>query len=773
MSDKVLKKEKKIRRLAVLTGGGDAQGMNAALRAVSRTALRSGWKVYGIKDGFYGLYRLSKSRKPLSRAGGKLPIVEEMSWEYMSWAVRDGGSLLGTIRFERLKKEPGIAIEIVRKLTDPQNLKSKTGYGLGVKALIVIGGNGSLMGAYTLSWAARKLKRNLSIIVIPASIDNDIPKTEISLGVDSALNIIVSSIDRLVDTTSAVNRAIVVETMGRDCGHLAIMGALASGAQEVFCQERPPDDAKLKELLDNLTKQLAAGRRSAVIVVGEGATKGKLKTGSHIVDSITLHTMSHPELKGEEIPWDARKCELGHLQRGGPTSAFDRILATRMGAQAVRLLNKHSGKNIQMMVNLDGGDIGSIKLPDVVKAIGKKDDNEIQEMHNYANLVHQLSELKTPDPRNEYLVIVAGGPDSPGMNTAIRAVSQYALNKFNLNSLGAINGFEGLINNNLETIDWNGLRKAGIPARRAGCFLGANRWPMTLSDEDKGRILENLQKPYRGKIRGLVFIGNLGTALHAMELHEFFRKKKFNISIVYIPASIDHGLPSTHATLGFDTALNVVVQSCDKIADTAQASDRVFVVDTMGGGVGALTMMSALAAGAECAITAEEFGNGTMESTESSPIDEATECLKKLDRAMKSCEKKYATVLIQSRQLKNFDINRLLGRADVIFNPREVRKVELGHTQRGGNASYYDRLLATLMAVRAVEVIKAGRKSKAKLLAQRKRSIVEMDLAEALGHSKTEDSWSESNRMEKAKQLWRYEEIKELFHFISNDNPKE
>ena len=612
-------------------------------------------------------------------------------------------------------------------------------------------------------------------MALPASIDNDVPETEISIGVDSALNVIVESIDKLVDTTSAVNRAIVVKTMGHDSGYLAVFGALATGAAEVFYKERiVTDRAVLGNLLEDLNREYAsAGRRATVIVVGEGASFARLETDEfikHIEQSIIIDKA----IFSDEIPWDVRTSELGHLQRGGPASAFDRILATRMGAGAVELLNRYDASKMPRMVALKGGEIRSVSLDRVVEQIIRgKTAIDIKDLMYYARLVRELSKIPSRNQRkrNGYLVILTGGADAQGMNMALRATSRYALNKYGVETKGSLIGFHGLINNNLVSIRWGAKSKSKMPHRRAGSILGTKRWPIPFETEEKEKILTNLQAiDKRDCLHGLILIGGLGTALRAKELSEYFTKKSFNIRIVYIPASIDHGLPATNATLGFDTALNVIVSSCDKITDTGQAMERVSIVDTMGGGVGALTLMGALAAGAECAIIAEDFEKTRDSSLTQTSLEEATCRLRKLNEDLLQRERKFATVLLQHRQFQELDIARLHGRADELFKPLEARKTALGHTQRGGNASYFDRLLGTVMGVEAVKEImekKKPKKSIAKLLMWKEGKVQVINLVKALKNDGEGQPWSDVTRMENAKSRWQYEEIKKLFNEIS------
>jgi len=796
MTDTLAEMPEATRAVAVLTGGGDAQGMNAALRSVSRMAISCGCRVYGIRDGFYGLHRLAKTDRPLDETNGHRSIVDKMKWDYMSWAIRDGGSALGTIRCDEIIDNRPLQEDIVRKLTSDCHSDSPGPYGLGADSLVVIGGNGSISGAHALSLVAQdlakreELTRPLSVVAIPASIDNDVPDTEISIGVDSALNVIVESIDKLVDTTSAVNRAIVVETMGKKCGYLAVFASLASGAAEVFCRERRISRERFSELLSDLDREYASERRTAVIVVAEG---GKQKRG-FVADTVK-DFRTRPD--DEAIRWDVRESVLGHLQRGGPTSAFDRILASRMGARAVELLSRRDAAVTPRMVQLQDGEINFVSLDHVVQKI-KNGETAVSGdvLLGRANLVRELSSLPAEDLDDDCgrIVVLTGGADAQGMNMAIRAAARYALNKYRVETIGSKNSFTGLIEKDLRPLPWSEVGKSKMRQRRAGSVLGTERWPLRFEPDQKRQILETLKElNERDRLRGLVLIGGLGTALRAQELRDYLAEHDLRIRIVYVPASIDHGLPATHATLGFDTALNVVVSSCDKITDTSQAMKRVSIVDTMGGGVGALTLMGALAAGAECAIIAEDLDPSRDGVHTKTSLEEATGRLKDLRDDISRPDHRFATVLLQHRQFLELDLARLHGRADEIFGSLEarrtalgqtqlhsqagevfgsleVRKTALGYTQRGGNASYWDRLLGTLMGVEAVKAIMDDSpidEPKALLVRLKGDRVEAMDLAEALQNIGGGKPWSEATRMENAKICWRYGEMKELFRKIS------
>ena len=263
--------------------------------------------------------------------------------------------------------------------------------------------------------------------MVPASIDNDIPGTEISIGVDTALNVIVGCIDKLIDTSSAVNRVFIVETMGRNCGYLAVFGALASGAEQVFIPERPINNTAIEELLKDLQQEYGQGRRHAVIVVGEGAAMRTSPTD--YIENYILVGREETQTQTEAIPWDVRKSVFGHLQRGGPTSAFDRILATRMGAKAVDILAHSDDDDSPQMVALKGGAIEAIPVEKVIKKLEEGKAATSQErLREIAELARELSHLPKESDLQGSIAILTGGADAQGMNMILRGASRYARN---------------------------------------------------------------------------------------------------------------------------------------------------------------------------------------------------------------------------------------------------------------------------------------------------------------------------------------------------------
>ena len=302
-----------MKRIAVLTSGGDCSGMNATVRAVVRAGMASGVEVIGIQKGFQGL---------IDR------LYETMTTRSVSNVLQRGGTFLQSARCQEMRTEAGLRLA-------SNNLK-----GLGVEGLVVIGGDGSLKGGYAIH------QQGIPVIGIPASIDNDIPFTDVSLGVDTALNNIVRAIDNVKDTASSHDRAFVVETMGRNCGYLAVVETIAAGAEYSLIPEEPYD---LDQICKDLRRRYQEKRTNSIILVAEGAGKAQ-DIAAQIKDRIGFET---------------RVIVLGHYQRGGSPTVFDRLLGARFGQAAVEnLLTGNSGK----MVGLEGSEIVLTDLARVTTA---------------------------------------------------------------------------------------------------------------------------------------------------------------------------------------------------------------------------------------------------------------------------------------------------------------------------------------------------------------------------------------------------------------------
>lgn len=301
--------------LAVLTSGGDAPGMNAAIRAVVRAGIAQGWTVSGVRHGFAGLL------------GGELVPLGPRD---VGGIIQQGGTILGSARCDAFKTPEGReqALGV---------LKAR-----GVAGLVVIGGNGSQMGANMLA------KAGFPVVGVASTIDNDLPGSDITIGVDTALNIALEAIDRLKVTASSHERAFLVEVMGRDCGYLALMAGIAGGAEAIVI---PEIETSPEELAQELHASRERGKRHAIVVVAEGARYNARALAQYFREN------------EKRLGFDLRVTQLGHVQRGGSPGAFDRLLATRLGAEAVRRL---AAGEPGVLVGQLRGVVASTPLDDVV-----------------------------------------------------------------------------------------------------------------------------------------------------------------------------------------------------------------------------------------------------------------------------------------------------------------------------------------------------------------------------------------------------------------------
>jgi 6-phosphofructokinase 1 len=313
-------------KIAVLTSGGDAPGMNAAVRAVTRTALAQRWEVVGIEAGYQGLLEGRFHRLGNRGVGGIL---------------QRGGTVLGTARSTEFATSEG------------QELAASRLVKVGVEGLVVIGGEGSLTGALRLQ------ERGVKVVGIPATIDNDVFGTDTAIGVDTALNTALEAIDRIKDTASSHQRAHVVEVMGRRCGYLALMSGIAGGAEVVLV---PEFEANPQEIMRAFRRSWEQGKPHFIVVAAEGAPLS--------ADDI------HKYINATEGTFESRLTVLGHIQRGGSPTAFDRILASRMGTAAVKALSEgESG----ITIGLRDRRTGYISLKEVVGQV-RPLDADIYEM---------------------------------------------------------------------------------------------------------------------------------------------------------------------------------------------------------------------------------------------------------------------------------------------------------------------------------------------------------------------------------------------------------
>jgi 6-phosphofructokinase 1 len=282
-----------MRKIAVLTSGGDAPGMNAAIRAVTRSALDKGWEVVGVRQGYLGLIN-----------GNFIPLRARD----VGGVQQRGGTFLGSARCKDFHKQE-VRMEAIRQLNSED-----------INGLVVIGGNGSQTGACAL------FEMGYPVVGIASTIDNDLAGSDITIGVDTALNIALEAIDRLKVTASSHHRAMLVEVMGRNCGYLALMAGIAGGAEAVLLPEVPTTPEALAE---QFRQAYQRGKMHALAVVAEGA--------QYNAEALVKYFKEQKAYIG----WDVRATILGHVQRGGTPTAYDRLLGTRLGAGAVEALARN------------------------------------------------------------------------------------------------------------------------------------------------------------------------------------------------------------------------------------------------------------------------------------------------------------------------------------------------------------------------------------------------------------------------------------------------
>lgn len=674
-------------KIGILTSGGDAPGMNAALRSAVRMALDLGIGIYAINEGYQGMVK-----------GGDM--IRELSWDSVGGILQRGGTVIGTARCDEFRTRDG------RKKA-AKNLVEN-----GIDGLIIIGGDGSLTGAsiFRTEWPdliselvkSKDLPKNslekypnLLFVGLPGSIDNDMYGTDMTIGADTALHRITEVIDAITSTASSHQRSFVVEVMGRKCGYLAMMGALAAGADWLFIPEVPPDPETWKdEMCEALKAGRLVGRRDSIVVLAEGAQdkKGKPITSREIKETLE-----------DRIGEDTRITVLGHYQRGGSPSAFDRNLGTLLGHAAVQRLRDAKPEDPPQLIGMRGNRVESSHLMecvDLTKQIASfSEENQYDKVLELRgpgfHTTHEI--LKTmmqsePKPRDEGIenhriaVMHSGGP-APGMNTIVRAAVRWAVNQ-GQTMLGVNNGFSGLIKGDIKELDWMDVR--GMVSL-GGAELGTNR--SVPNEGDYYAIARTIEEH---KIDAILLIG--GESGYD-SVNEIFKRRKefpnFRIPIVCLPATIDNDRPGSELSIGADTALNSIIQAVDQIKQSAVASRRCFVVETMGNYCGYLALMGGLATGAERVYLHEE---GITLHDLQDDVDHLVTGFNKGKRLGLMIRNESAhPVYTTDFMVRLFEVE-----GKDLF---DVRQAILGHQQQGGNPSPFDRIQGVRLAVQSIEFL--------------------------------------------------------------------
>ncbi|XP_028846307.1 ATP-dependent 6-phosphofructokinase, liver type-like isoform X2 [Denticeps clupeoides] len=669
------------RAVAVLTSGGDAQGMNAAVRAVTRMGIYVGAKVYLIYEGYQGLVD----------GGDNIKLAH---WHSVTNIIQLGGTVIGSARCKSFMTREG-------RLAAAFNLAKR-----GVTNLCVCGGDGSLTGAncFRAEWsglleelvqkgriseATAKQHSHLNIVGLVGSIDNDFCGTDMTIGADSALHRIMEVVDAISTTAVSHQRAFVLEVMGRHCGYLALVSALASGADYLFIPEAPPEEGWEDHMCSRMEETRKKGSRLNIIILAEGAIhkSGEPISSNYVKDLIV-----------KRLGYDTRVTVLGHVQRGGTPSAFDRVMSSQLGIEAVVALLEATPDTPACAVGLSGN--RAVRLPlmecvqmtkEVQKAMNEKRFEEAIQLRgksfeNNWNIYKLLAHQKAAQSASQFsMAILNVGAPAAGMNAAVRAAVRVALAEGH-KVYTVINGFEGLANGEVTEAKWNFV--AGWTGQ-GGSLLGTKRTlPSTCMDE----IVGNIKK---FSIQSLLVVGGFEAFEGILELVEArSRYTELCIPMCVIPATISNNVPGTEFSLGSDTAVNAAMSSCDKIKQSATGTKRrVFVVETMGGYCGYLATTTGIAVGADAAYIFEDpFNIHDLQTN----VEHLSEKMKKdIQRGLvmrnEKCHEQYTTEFIHK-------LYSAEGKG--IF---DCRMNVLGHLQQGGAPSPFDRNFGTKLGVRSVE----------------------------------------------------------------------
>ncbi|XP_062271047.1 phosphofructokinase, muscle b [Scomber scombrus] len=668
------------RAIAVLTSGGDAQGMNAAVRATVRVGLYTGAKVFFVHEGYQGLVDGGDNIRPAT-------------WESVSMMLQLGGTVIGSARCQDFRTKEGrtkAACNLVK---------------LGITNLCVIGGDGSLTGAnqFRTEWSellgdlvkAGKITANeaknsshLNIVGMVGSIDNDFCGTDMTIGTDSALHRIIEIVDAITTTAQSHQRTFILEVMGRHCGYLAMVTALACGADWVFIPEMPPEEGWEEHLCRRLSDQRDRGSRLNILIVAEGAIDrhGKPITCEDVKSLVT-----------KKLGVDTRTTILGHVQRGGTPSAFDRILASRMGVEAVMALLEATPDTPACVVSLSGN--MAVRLPlmecvqvtkDVTIAMEERRFDDAVKLRgksfeNNWNTYKMLAHVQPPDTKsNINIAILNVGAPCAGMNAAVRSAVRIGLLQGH-QMLAVHDGFDGLAQGKIEPIGWSGV--AGWTGK-GGSNLGTKRSLPSKTMEDISLSIAKFN------IHAIVIIGGFEAYEGGLEMVQAREKyEELCIPLVVIPATVSNNVPGSDFSIGADTALNTITMTCDRIKQSAAGTKRrVFIIETAGGYCGYLATMAGMASGADAAYVFEDpFSIHDLEMNVMHLVEKMKTTVKRgLILRNENSNANYTT---------DFIFNLYSEEGKGVF---DCRKNVLGHMQQGGTPSPFDRNFGTKMGVKSV-----------------------------------------------------------------------
>jgi 6-phosphofructokinase 1 len=694
-----------MRRIGILTSGGDAPGMNAAVSAVLRVGLHRGMEVFGIAEGYEGLIQ-----------GGAM--IRPLAWRDADDIVQTGGTVLGTARSPAFRTPEG------------RRRAVRTLLGFGIEGLVVIGGDGSLTGAQILcdEWAGHVAalaeagmaeatawdERPFHVVGLPGSIDNDLYGTDIAIGADTALNTVVRNLDQLVSTANAHQRTFVIEVMGRNCGHLALMSAIATGGDWVLLPEEELAARWHGEMVAALQQGRAMGRRHAMVICAEGARH---------TDGLPISSREVERILADRLGVDVRATVLGHVQRGGAPSAFDRVLAAQLGAAAVDRLATATEATVPAMLGLIANHAvatplaevaeksravsGALDAGDFARALELRGPGFREALTLWRALSHAAPD--EPGAAAPAIAILSGDADAPGMNAAVRTIVRSVLQD-GFRAIGVEGGFLGLVTGQFRPLGW--MTVSGW-AGRGGTELGTSRY--RLRPDDGERIAGHLRE------QGIGALICVGGWLTYQEAHAAFGA--LGIPIVCVPATIDNNLPGTDFSIGSDTALNSIIGAIDKLKDAAVTTHRTFLIEVMGRNCGYLALLAALGGGAERAYLPEEGIS----------LAGLQDDVRTLLHGFRG-GKKLAIVINNEHSSRDYDtafLRRVFEQEGGDF--AEARSAVLGHLQRGGPPSAFDRSLGARLGAAACALAIAQLRSgtaTAQAIGIRDRELATMPLAE-------------------------------------------
>lgn len=682
------------RTIAILTSGSDAPGMNAVIRAVVRSTLFKGCRSFVIREGFDGLVQ-----------GGS--YIQEFTWEDVGGWNGQSGTNIGTSRSKLFLTRSG-------RLSAAENMIKE-----GIDSLIVCGGDGSLAGGqiFKQEWHSlvaellntgvidvKKYHRfkHLTICGISASIDNDIPVTDVSIGAYSALDRICKAVDYIQVTADSTARAYVIEIMGRNCGWLTVMAGIATAADYILVPERPRETGPWEDHLCKIVKRNRKnGRRNTIVLVCEGAIAADLTP-------ITTHDVH--KVLSERLLLDTRTTVLGHVQRGGAPVAYDRISGTLQGVEAVETILGSTPDTPPALIAIRENKIFKTDLKGAVKATfeineafkNKRFDKvlhsrELEFQEHFKNFLainsgDQDKKLTKSDEMKNIAIVNIGAP-AGGMNSAVYSMANYCMWKGH-RPVAIYNGWAGLARHeSIRSLKWCDI--IGWQSR-GGSEIGTNR--ETPDEADIGMIAYYFQKY---SIDGLIIVGGFEAFVSLRQLEnarELF--PAFRIPMVLIPATLSNNVPGTEYSLGNDTALNSLTDFCDNIGISSSATQgRAYVVEVQGGNSGCLATFASIATGACATYVPEEGIRLEQLEQDIESIISSFECVRRTDRSGK-------LILVSKHASKSITVDKL---AD-IFTVESQGKFEAhpvipGHLQQGGSPSPIDRTRATRLSIRAVDFI--------------------------------------------------------------------